>query len=241
MPRRRAAPGRRRPGRRAPTEPERRPGRRRWLLAAGVCLLVMLLVRGFVAQSFSIASTSMQPTIEPGDRVLVSRLHRGPSVQRGDLVVFDGTAAFGTGSESNAGIAGQALRSMGSLFSLDTGTDYVKRVVGMPGDRVACCDASGRVTVNGIPLDEPYLYPGDAPSATHFDAVVPPGRIWVMGDHRSESGDSRSRLGHAGGGMVSLDDVVGTVWVRYWPVGRLGTVPRQALLPTVPTPSGAGQ
>jgi signal peptidase I len=198
----------------------------------------MLLVRGFLVQSFSVQSVSMQPTIEPGDRVLVNRMHRGSSVQRGDVVVFDGTAAFGSGE--SAGGVGQVLRSMASLFSVDTGTDYVKRVVGMPGDRVACCDASGRVSVNGIPQDEPYLYPGDEPSALRFDVIVPPGRIWVMGDHRSQSGDSRSRLGHPGGGMVSLDDVVGTVWVRYWPVGRLGTLPRPGAS-LVPTLSGAGR
>ncbi len=201
----------------------------------------MLLVRGLLVQSFSITSTSMQPTIESGDRVLVSRLHRGPSVQRGDLVIFDGTAAFGGEANAGTGFGHQLLRSMASLFSLDTGTDYVKRVVGMPGDRVACCDASGRVTINGIPLDEPYLYPGEPPSTTAFDSVVPPGRIWVMGDHRSESADSRSRLGYPGGGMVALDDVIGTVWVRYWPIGRLGTLPRQTVRSFVPTPSGAGR
>lgn len=200
-----------------------------------MALLVVLLVRGVLVQSFSVMSTSMQPTLEPGERILVSRVHRGPSVTRGDVVVFDGDAAFG--GRPGSGPLGQVMRSMASLFSLDTGTDYVKRVIGAPGDRVACCDAAGSVTVNGMPLPEPYLYAGDAASTTRFDAVVPLGRIWVLGDHRSQSGDSRSRLGQPGGGMVALDDVIGTVWVRYWPVGRLGTLSRP---PDSPTPTGAG-
>ncbi len=200
-----------------------------------MALLLVLLVRGLLVQSFSVGSTSMQPTLEPGERILVSRVHRGPSVARGDVVVFDGDAAFG--GRPGGGQLGQILRSMASLLSFDTGTDYVKRVIGTPGDRVACCDATGSVTVNGIPLAEPYLYAGDAASTVRFDAIVPPGRIWVMGDHRSESGDSRSRLGQPGGGMVALDDVIGTVWVRYWPVSRLGALSRS---PESPTPTGAG-
>ncbi|MEI2732621.1 MAG: signal peptidase I [Dermatophilaceae bacterium] len=215
------------------------PRRRgRWLLAIGAALLVMAAVRGLLVQSFSVPSTSMQPTLEPGDRILVSRLHRGPSIQRGDLVVFDGTTSFGASGESSGGGVGQVLRSIASLFSFDTGTDYVKRVIGMPGDRVACCDATGSVTVNGIPLVEPYRYPGEAASDIRFDVVVPAGRIWVMGDHRSQSGDSRSRLGYPGGGMVPLDDVIGRVWVRYWPLDRVGTItdaPRVA----VEIPTGA--
>lgn len=201
------------------------PRRRgRWLLAVASALLLMAAVRGLLVQSFSVPSTSMQPTLQPGDRILVSRLHRGPSVQRGDLVVFDGTSSFGATGEANTGPFGQVLRSVATLFSFDTGTDYVKRVIGMPGDRVACCTAGRQVTVNGIPLAEPYLYPGESPSETTFDVVVPPGRMWVMGDHRSQSGDSRSRLGYPGGGMVPLDDVIGRVWVRYWPLERAGAV-----------------
>lgn len=194
------------------------------MLAVGAALLVMAAVRGLVVQSFSVPSTSMQPTLEPGDRILVDRLHRGPSVQRGDVVVFDGTASFGDSGEASGGWLAQTVRSVASLFSLDTGTDYVKRVVGVPGDRVSCCDAGGQVTVNGIPLREPYLYPGEAPSTIRFDVLVPPGRMWVMGDHRSQSGDSRSRLGYPGGGMVPLDDVIGRVWVRYWPLDRAGSL-----------------
>jgi len=183
-----------------------------------VAFVLMLIVRGLLVQSFLVPSTSMQPALEPGDRILVNRLARGPSIQRGDIVVFDGTGTWGPpgGTPSGSGL-GQVLRSALSLLSLGSGADYVKRVVGLPGDRVACCDVDGRLTVNGTPVDEPYLYPGDAPSTVHFDVIVAPGTVWVMGDRRAVSADSRSHLGSPGGGMIPLDDVVGRAWLRYWP------------------------
>ncbi len=195
----------------------------------------MLLVRALLVQSFSVPSGSMEPTLEPGDRILVSRLHRGPSIQRGDIVVFDGTGTWGppAGSSTGGGWR-QAVRSALTLVSLGSGADYVKRVVGVPGDRVRCCDATGRLTVNGMPVEETYLFPGDAPSAMTFEVVVPPGRIWVMGDHRGASADSRSHLGSPGGGMVPLDDVVGRAVWRYWPIDRLGTLTPAPALSSLP-------
>lgn len=195
-----------------------------WLWVAALAALVLVLLRVFVVQSFSVPSGSMEPTIDPGDRLLVSRLDRS-DVRRGDVVVFDGTRAFGPDPVSGT-------------------TDYVKRVIGMPGDRVVCCAAAGRLTVNGVALDEPYLYPGDRPSDLTFDIVVPAGRLWVMGDHRSASTDSRAYLGRPGGGGVPMGDVIGQVWVRYWPPDRLGSLVDGAG-PGVPTPdpttSGASQ
>lgn len=200
----------------------------------------MLVLRALVVQSFSVPSGSMEPTIEPGDRLLASRLVRGDSVHRGDVVVFDGAHAFGSGEPSDDGVLAQVRHAMASLLSIDAGTDYVKRVVGVPGDEVVCCDGSGRLVVNQVAVQEPYLFPGDAPSDLTFDVTVPKGRIWVMGDHRSDSSDSRSYLGHAGGGMVSMDDVIGQATVRYWPLGRLGSLGSAATLSTVPSTSGAG-
>jgi len=199
------------------------------LTALVVTLVVVVLVRGLVVQSFSVPSGSMEPTIRPGDRVLANRLVRGDSIRRGDVVVFDGGTVFGPAAAEDpaddpATRVGVLARAVGSLLVLDTGTDYVKRVVGVAGDRVVCCDARGRLTVNGAGVDEPYVHPGDRPSELTFDVTVPAGRVWVMGDHRSDSSDSRAFLGRPGGGMVPVDDVIGQVTVRYWPLDRLGSL-----------------
>ena len=109
-----------------------------------------------------------------------------------------------------------------------TGSDttYVKRVIGLPGDTVVCCDAGGKVTVNGEPLDEPYVFPGDSPSTQNFSTLVPDGRLWLMGDHRSVSADSRSLLGAPGGGLVPLDRVIGRPVQILWPLDRFAPVAR---------------
>lgn len=189
----------------------RRPprSRRAALAELGVLLVVAVLVtlgvRTFLVAPFSIPSGSMEETLRPGDRILVDRLsYRLHDIHRGDVVVFDGTAEFG---------------------SLDNGrtTDYVKRVIGVGGDHVICCDAERRLVVNGRPLDEPYLYPGDDPSALKFDVRVPEGDLWLMGDHRSDSLDSRAHLGDPGGGFVPEDNVIGRVLMVVWPLNRLGT------------------
>jgi signal peptidase I len=196
-----------------------------WVYAAAVLTVVVLVIglRQFLVQSFSVPSVSMQPTIEPGDRLIVNRLARGDGLHRGDIVVFDGTSAFPVSGEGGGS------------------TDYVKRVIGLPGDHVVCCDPSGRLLVDGVAVDEPYLWPGDRPSTLTFDVTVPPGSLWVMGDHRSESGDSRAYLGRPGGGMVPLSDVIGQATVRYWPPGRLGSLGGPGPVSLVPSPAGAGQ
>ncbi|MEI2827077.1 MAG: signal peptidase I [Dermatophilaceae bacterium] len=207
-----------------------------WIRTFGIALVVMVVIRAFLVQSFVVPTGSMENTLVPGDRILVSRLDRGPSIERGDVVVFDGTDTWGAPSTASrqTGIAG-ILSSMASFVSLGSGADYVKRVVGVPGDRVKCCDTAGRLTVNGVVVDEPYLYPGNAASTTPFDVIVPAGRIWVMGDHRSNSADSRAHLGQPGGGMIPLDDVVGRAWLRYWPLDRIGSIAPAPSLSSIPT------
>jgi signal peptidase I len=209
-----------------------------WLVLAAVAVLVMLLVRGFLVQSFYVPSGSMEPTIEPGDRILVNKLVSGDDLSRGDVVVFDGTTTFAAADRSPHqadGLIGRTLASAASVVGIDLGEqDFVKRVIGLPGDHVACCDADGRLTVNGKPVQEGYLHPGDKPSDLTFDVTVPAGRLWVMGDHRSDSADSRAHLGDPGGGMVRTRDVVGRAVVTFWPLGRLGGFPSPGALADIP-------
>lgn len=173
----------------------------RYALLVVAAAAVVALVNVFVAQPFEIPSGSMENTLRAGDRVLVNKLayRFGSTPARGDIVVFDGKGSF--------------VQDSG-------GTDFVKRVVGVGGDRVTCCDEGGRITVNGRPLEETYLYPGDTPSRVAFDIEVPKGRLWVMGDHRADSRDSRDHLGDPGGGTVPVDKVIGRAEATIWPLGR---------------------
>lgn len=171
-------------------------------------------------QVFRVPTDSMQPTLQAGDRILVLRAWWAGELARGDVVVFDGRGSFLPGTPRTGLVAGQVLpfTSPGEAF-------YVKRVIGLPGDRVACCDDSGRLMVNGRAVAEPYLYPGDSASEDPFDVEVPSARLWVMGDHRSASTDSRAFLGRAGGGFVPRAGVVGRVIAVGYPPSRAGNLP----------------
>lgn len=201
----------------------RRARRLRWLLVPAVLVLVVIVVRALLMAPFSIPSGSMEPTLEIGDRVVVNRLVDAGDLRRGDVVVFDAAVAFNLG-EPERGVVTAVVDAAGGLVGQSRPTDYVKRVIGLPGDRVRCCANDGRIEVNGIPIDEPYLPVGEAPSNVSFDVTLAADRFWVMGDHRSASGDSRSQLGSPGGGAVPGEDIIGKVWVRYWPLDRLGSI-----------------
>jgi signal peptidase I len=198
-----------------------------------VAFLAAYLVKTFLLQVFFIPSISMENTLLVKDRVLVDKLTGDfREIQRGEVIVFnaegvlapDGAAPAASASNPVSRVTTAVAGALG--LSQSNETDFIKRVIGLPGDRVACCDEQGRMTVNGVPLDETaYLFPGDQPSTTNFDVVVPEGKLWVMGDHRSQSADSRSRIGAPGGGFVPIDRVVGRAFVRTWPVSRLGTLP----------------
>lgn len=194
-------------------------------------------------QAFYIPSGSMEPTLAPDDRILVNKVGVASSMKRGDLVVFDGTRTFAPHSDvgdSDVGAEqpsalGAVMAAVASMLSIQTDqSDYVKRVVGLPGDHVVCCDAKGLITVNDVAVHEQYLYPGDVPSDLTFDVTVPTERVWLMGDHRSDSSDSRAHLGDPGGGMVRLNDVIGRAAVVYWPPSRAGILRAPASLDGIP-------
>jgi signal peptidase I len=181
----------------------------------------------------------MEPLFGAGDRILVSRTaFESEPIRRGDVVVFDGRGSFAP-LNSGEGPLQEAAAAAGQWLGV-TGSDttYVKRVIGLPGDHVVCCDAGQRLTVNGQPLVEPYVYNVDAASSQKFDVTVPEGRLWLLGDHRSVSADSRSLLGAPGGGMVRADRVIGSPVQILWPLDRFASVARPPLAAISTTKDG---
>lgn len=198
-------------------------------------LVIATLVRIFLVQAFLIPSKSMLDTLWVGDRVLVNKLApRFGEIQRGDVVVFEDPGGWLGPGVSDQGDSGplQAVRDVFEFVGVlpsDAEGHLIKRVIGVGGDTVACCDDSGRVTVNGVPIDEQtYLYPGDEPSSREFEEKVPQGSLFVMGDHRSNSGDSRVN------GFVPEDRVTGRAFVIVWPIDRWQLLERPDNFPAVP-------
>jgi signal peptidase I len=229
-----AAPGAGQTARGGGTSARRRPRRKRSFLVefpilVAIALLLAVLIKTFAFQAFWIPSGSMENTLEINDRVLVNKIvyHTRP-IHRGDIVVFNGDGSWDPGTVPVPGnIFQQFASGFASMFGFGhPGDILIKRVIGIPGDRVACCDAQGRVTVNGVPLNEgSYLYPGSAPSLARFNIVVPPGRLWVMGDNRFYSDDSRDHMGDPGGGTIPESAVVGRAFIIIWPLSRWRILP----------------
>jgi signal peptidase I len=193
-----------------------------------VALMIALVLKTFLVQAFVIPSGSMEQTIRIQDRVLVDKLTPwfGSKPQRGDVVVFKDPGNWLEDEKAPAKDdpivvkqVKQVLTFIGLLPS-DDEQDLIKRVVAVGGDTVKCCGADGRITVNGVPLNEPYLKPGNVPSTLKFEVLVPVGRIFVMGDHRSNSADSRFHLDEKDRGTVSEEEVVGRAVVIAWPIGH---------------------
>lgn len=193
-----------------------------------VALVLALIIKTFVIQAFYIPSESMENTLLTNDRVLVNKLvYHTREIERGDVVVFSGVDSWDgeVQFEEPSNPIAAFFRWVGTAFGVVPGEkDYIKRVIGIGGDKVKCCDSKGRITVNGVALEETYLYPGDVPSESFFETTVPPDRLWVMGDHRSVSLDSRSHTGDPGGGSIPVPQVIGRAFVIVWPFSRAGAL-----------------
>ncbi|MDH6122121.1 signal peptidase I [Kitasatospora sp. GAS204B] len=224
-----------------------RKGRRSLLrevpVIAVVALLIALTLKTFFVQVFVIPSGSMEQTIQIGDRVLVDKLTPwfGSTPQRGDVVVFKDPGGWLENSPG-AGSDGPITRGVKDAFSFvgllpsSNEQDLIKRVIGVGGDTVVCCDNSGRITVDGSPIDEPYLAPGNPPSRMPFHVTVPKGRLWVMGDHRDLSADSRYHMDGQWQGTVPVSNVIGRAFLIGWPLNRLHWLSQ----PTYGTPAALG-
>jgi signal peptidase I len=201
-----------------------------------IAIVLALLINTFLVKAFFIPSGSMETTLHgcpgcSGDRVLVNKVvYRLHDPHPGDIVVFKGPESWApeitTTTPSNP--VAKALRAVAGTFGVSTPgeKDFVKRVIAVGGQTVRCCDEQGRVTVDGRALDEPYVYSSDP----NFEEIpfgpitVPAGRLWVMGDHRDESADSRAHLNDADQGTIPVDNVIGKAFVIIWPVSRWHTL-----------------
>jgi signal peptidase I len=212
-----------------------RPGQGRRRLGAfaetvvilALALVLSLLIKTFLVQAFSIPSGSMEDTLLVGDRVLVSKLTPGPfDLHRGDVVVFKDPGGWLQGVPEDGNAVSRAVGAVMTFVGLlpqDAGEHLIKRVIGLPGDTVACCDDSGKLTVNGVPVTETYVRDGDQPSDKRFTITIDAGHLWVMGDNRSESLDSRFHE-DLDRGQVPIANVVGKAVAVVWPLSRIGGV-----------------
>jgi signal peptidase I len=196
-----------------------------------IALVLALLIKTFLVQAFSIPSDSMQNTLQQGDRVLVDKLTPwfGSEPERGEVVVFHDPDDWLAGEPTANPNALQTVLSWIGLMPSAQEKDLIKRVIGVGGDTVSC-SGTGPLMVNGKALNEPYVYPGNTPCTNddqggQFTVKVPKGDIWVMGDHRQNSRDSRYNQSDKHHGMVPVNEVVGRAIVKAWPINRWGTLP----------------
>ncbi|MGQ0631731.1 MAG: signal peptidase I [Sporichthyaceae bacterium] len=194
-----------------------------------VALGLALLIKTFLVQAFFIPSDSMENTLLKGDRVLVNKFAANfGDVKRGEVVVFRDPGGWLPDTVRNES-HNPILKGLKDVFVFvgllpsSSEKDLIKRVIGVGGDKIVCC-TDGKLTVNGVPLEEPYVFPGDKASDRSFSVTVPPNRLWVMGDHRSLSADSRVHMDDPGNGSIPKDNVVGRAFVLVWPLDRFTTL-----------------
>lgn len=199
-----------------------------------IAIVVSLVIKTFLVRSFYIPSGSMEQTLLVKDRILVDELTpRFTGYERGDVVVFRDPGGWlpvsaAPADQSALVQAGDWLLSLVGITASDSDEHLIKRLIGLPGDHVVCCNAIGQITVNGTPIDEtPYLdlAPGQsAPEVVPFDVTVPDGSLWVLGDNRDHSRDSRYNMDQPSHGFVPIDNVVGRAFLITWPLNRFGTI-----------------
>ena len=202
-------------------------GLREIAIVVVTALVISAIVRTFLLQAFWVPSGSMEETLTTGDRILVWKPGIDPG--HGDVVVFTDPADWLADPIPPAGLRG-AITSAGAFIGLlpsATGDDLVKRVIGVGGDTIECCSPQGQIIRNGDPLDEPYIYPGQPTDQLTFRVEVPEGRLFVMGDHRGDSADSRYHLDEDDG-TVPVENVVGIAEVIMWPPSRWASLPNYA-------------
>ncbi|HTC68925.1 MAG TPA: signal peptidase I, partial [Acidothermaceae bacterium] len=209
-----------------PAKPKKsRPFWAEALVLLAIAAVIAVGVHSFLFQAFFIPTGSMENTLMPHDRVIVNRLsYKVGHVQRGQIIVFSGVDSWspeGSVTPPHNPVLRALSKAGGYLGFAPSGEqDFIKRVIGLPGDHVVCCDAQGRITVNGHALVENYLYPGSDNTTMPFNITVPPGNLWVEGDHRNDSADSRSHTGLPGGGSIPINKVIGRAFVIVWPLSR---------------------
>ena len=205
---------------------KKRPSLGRELLTVvGTALVLSILVRTFLIQAFYVPSASMEDTLQENDRIIVSKIStRFTGIDRSNVIVFhDPGGWLGEGFPNPYDTpVGRVLQAVGIVPS-NSGNDLVKRVIGVANDQVECCDSSGRVTVNGVAIADSYIKDGITSDQVTFSVLVPEGNVFVMGDNRGNSEDSRFHL-DKNNGMVPVEEIIGRVAMRIWPISRIGGI-----------------